>query len=201
MGGRVRRADRAPASTTLWARTLQVWPRLTAFGVILVLFHLWKRKGEGLPAVLLLALAVTFVLALGWAALSRLDDTRIGKAAQRHDPASMLSMVAGGTLLPAQTAQCLRAVIACGPEAVPLLLRCLDRQATFPELTNPVARGLGKVARSTPALRAGAAYCLGELKERSAAAPLSQCLSDPDPDVRSAAAAALRRIDVAEESA
>jgi len=60
--------------------------------------------------------------------------------------------------------------------------------------TCPVRNVIGRTLPSSPGLRAGAAYCLGQLKEESAVTPLIISLSDENWSVRFYAAQALGEI-------
>jgi HEAT repeat protein len=116
------------------------------------------------------------------------DKKRIQKLEAQKDVVHLLEYVRGG-LTPELWFQACDAVVRLGNSTVPLLLQSLEAA------TCPIKNPLGIKLASNSNLRAGAAYCLGKLKEQSAVIPLIfSALNDREDEVRGVACNALGEI-------
>lgn len=133
------------------------------------------------------ALIVGYILAIIFTPLIGIDKKRIVKYEGEKNVIHLLGMILTPSTSKLWLLAC-DAVVRLGNSNVPLLFQALDKE------TCPIKNPMGFKIASNSNLRAGAAYCLGKLKEQSAVNALILALDDNENDVRMVAAQALGEI-------
>lgn len=133
------------------------------------------------------ALIVGYILAMIITPLIGVDKKRIMKYEEEKNATHLLGMIYSPSTTKLWLLAC-DAVVRLGDSNVPLLLQALDKEAS------PIKNPMGIKLASNSNLRAGAAYCLGKLKEQSAVNALILALDDNENDVRLCACQALGEI-------
>ncbi|MCX6243609.1 MAG: HEAT repeat domain-containing protein [Bacteroidetes bacterium] len=131
------------------------------------------------------ALVIAYFIALIITPLIGLDKKRILKLEAGKKVNPLLGYIHTGSTSELWRLAC-DAIVRLGNANVPLLLAALNKE-TCP-VNNPVT---GSKLASNSNIRAGAAYCLGKLKEPSAVYPLIAALNDNENYVRYCACQAL----------
>jgi len=123
------------------------------------------------------ALIILYLFALIITPLIGIDRKRILKDEANKDVKHLFGFIHTGSTTELWQLAC-DAVVRIGPSTVPMLLLALNKE------TCPVINPAGFKQASNINIRAGAAYCLGKLKESSAINPLLAALDDSESVVR-----------------
>ena len=185
------------ATPTYGQRVVESWVVLLKWalplGVAYMAYRL-VRVGFNLPnaAVTLLGgiagvLLFTFLIALAMAVLVGLDARRVQRWEEAGDVRHLLEFIHSAGV-PSSWKRGCEALVRVGPPAVPMLVQSLKRD------TCPLRNVAGKPVPSNADLRAGAAWCLGQIKDPAAVEPLRAALNDEEPVVREYAEKALREM-------
>ena len=190
-------SEEKSSPSTYFERVWESWQFLvTRFGWLAVVWMFYRVNQTGLDfetgifALLVgagSASAIGFVVALVIAGVTGIDKRRLEACESSGDVLKLLGFIHSSGMVSSWKAGC-AALVRVGKPAVPLLLEAVDTE------TCPVRNVIGRTLPSSPGLRAGAAYCLGQLKEESAVTPLIISLSDENWSVRFYAAQALGEI-------
>jgi hypothetical protein len=133
------------------------------------------------------AVVITYLIAFIITPILNLEKKRIQRLEREKNVFSLLGSVYSAPSLKIFNLAC-DAVVRLGNYNAPLLIEALD------ETKCPVRSPFGNRLASNSNIRAGAAYCLGKLQEKSAVSSLILALYDKEWDVRYFACQALGEI-------
>jgi HEAT repeat protein len=179
------------AAPSYWQRVVESWSLLIKWCLpIAAVYMAYRivRTGFTFSNAAVAVALFAFLIALAMAGLVGLDARRLQNWETSGDVRSLLGFMHSAGV-PSSWKRGCEALVRVGPPAVPMLIQSLDRK------TCPLVNVAGRPVPSNGDLRAGAAWCLGQMKEASAIEALRAALKDEDEVVRQYAATALRVID------